>query len=71
MVHACEHRLCPVSCQLCKRLCSGEHLHGLDPDEYHLCGCVHISSFMDVIHLGLLGKNILVALCVLPPEYAK
>ena len=38
LVHACEHRLCPVSCQLCKRLCSGDHLHGLIPNQSHLCG---------------------------------
>src|SRR6266404_2343981 len=37
-IHACEHRLCPISCQLCKRLCSGDHLHGLTHDENHLCG---------------------------------
>jgi hypothetical protein len=39
VVHACEHRLCPVSCELCKRLCSGDHLHGLNADQNHLCGC--------------------------------
>ncbi|KAF8488922.1 hypothetical protein F5888DRAFT_1622603, partial [Russula emetica] len=44
VVHACEHRLCPVSCQLCKRLCSGDHLHGLDPDQYHLCRQEHSCS---------------------------
>ena len=38
--HACELRLCPASCQLCKRLCSGNHLHGLIPNQNHLCGCV-------------------------------
>ncbi|KAI9460718.1 hypothetical protein F5148DRAFT_1377366 [Russula earlei] len=41
MVHACEYRLCPVSCQLCKRLCSGDHLHGLVPNQSHLCGQEH------------------------------
>ena len=71
MVHACEHRLCPVSCQLCKRLCSGDHLHGLDPDQYHLCGCVRCPSFMDVIKFSLLDKSTLVAPCVLPLAYAK
>ncbi|KAF8270133.1 hypothetical protein EI94DRAFT_1572289 [Lactarius quietus] len=40
-VHACEHRLCPISCQLCKRLCSGDHLHGLYRGEKHLCGQEH------------------------------
>ena len=40
-VHACEIRLCPISCQLCKRLCSGNHLHGLSSGVNHLCGCAH------------------------------
>ncbi|KAH9039451.1 hypothetical protein EDB83DRAFT_2411806, partial [Lactarius deliciosus] len=40
-VHTCEHRLCPISCQLCKRLCSGDHLHGLSRSENHLCGQEH------------------------------
>ena len=40
-VHACENRLCPISCQFCKRLCSGDHLHGLSADENHLCGYAH------------------------------
>ena len=42
-VHACENRLCPISCQLCKRLCSGDHLHGLSAGVNHLCGCAHLS----------------------------
>ena len=37
-VHACEHRLCPITCELCKRLCSGDHLHGLSRGENHICG---------------------------------
>ncbi|KAI0297435.1 hypothetical protein BC826DRAFT_166673 [Russula brevipes] len=43
-VHACEHRLCPISCQLCKRLCNGDHLHGLEPHQSHLCGQEHSCS---------------------------
>ncbi|KAH9029425.1 hypothetical protein EDB85DRAFT_1867188 [Lactarius pseudohatsudake] len=43
-IHACEHRLCPISCQLCKRLCSGDHLHGLSRDENHICGQEHSCS---------------------------
>ncbi|KAF8270132.1 hypothetical protein EI94DRAFT_1572312 [Lactarius quietus] len=43
-VHECENRLCPISCQLCKRLCSGNHLHGLSDDENHLCGQEHSCS---------------------------
>ncbi|KAI0062821.1 hypothetical protein BV25DRAFT_1885018 [Artomyces pyxidatus] len=39
--HACDSRLCPVSCQLCKRLCTRGHLHGLTAGEDHLCGCIH------------------------------
>ena len=40
-VHACENRLCPISCQLCKRLCRGDHLHGLSSGVNHLCGCAY------------------------------
>ena len=30
---------CPISCQLCRRLCSlGNHLHGLEDNALHLCG---------------------------------
>ena len=70
-VHACEHRLCPVSCQLCKRLCSGDHLHGLIPNQSHLCGCVRYLPLRNVIYFGILDKNTLVVLCVLLQEYVK
>ena len=40
-IHACENRLCPITCQLCKRLCNGDHLHGLSLGENHLCGYAH------------------------------
>src|SRR6266403_2096687 len=70
-IHACEHRLCPISCQLCKRLCSGDHLHGLDPDQSHLCGFVCCFFLMNVVHFSLLDKNTLVVLCAPPPAYAK
>ncbi|KAI9455154.1 hypothetical protein BJY52DRAFT_1122135, partial [Lactarius psammicola] len=43
-VHACERRLCPISCQLCKRLCGKDHLHGLSRSENHLCGQEHSCS---------------------------
>lgn len=37
----CDARLCPVPCQLCKRLCANQdHLHGLEEDAIHLCGFV-------------------------------
>ncbi|VDC04820.1 unnamed protein product [Peniophora sp. CBMAI 1063] len=39
--HACEMRECPMSCQLCKRLCANSHLHGLEADSLHLCGQEH------------------------------
>ncbi|KZV72346.1 hypothetical protein PENSPDRAFT_649928, partial [Peniophora sp. CONT] len=39
--HACETRQCPIPCQLCKRLCTYTHLHGLDIDSRHLCGEEH------------------------------
>ncbi|KAI0250861.1 hypothetical protein BJV78DRAFT_524572 [Lactifluus subvellereus] len=37
-VHVCEQRHCPVSCEICKRPCNGDHLHGLIPDQNHHCG---------------------------------
>ncbi|KAH9022041.1 hypothetical protein EDB84DRAFT_1670488 [Lactarius hengduanensis] len=40
-IHSCDTRLCPATCELCKRLCDKPHLHGLAPCEYHLCGEVH------------------------------
>ncbi|KAI0292593.1 hypothetical protein B0F90DRAFT_1645427, partial [Multifurca ochricompacta] len=36
--HECGERECPVSCQLCNRMCSESHLHGLEPHQNHLCG---------------------------------
>ncbi|KAH7907394.1 hypothetical protein BJ138DRAFT_1014577, partial [Hygrophoropsis aurantiaca] len=40
--HQCDARLCDISCQLCKRLCSNEdHVHGLDAGAVHLCGQDH------------------------------
>src|SRR5271154_5856375 len=39
--HTCNTRMCPVSCQLCTRLCSNlDHLHGLEEGEQHLCELV-------------------------------
>ncbi|KAN0136073.1 hypothetical protein V8E53_005933 [Lactarius tabidus] len=40
-VHECDSGICPISCNLCKRLCSGNHLHGLVRGENHLCGQEH------------------------------
>ena len=34
----CENTFCPIPCQLCGRLCSRDHLHGLSLGESHLCG---------------------------------
>ncbi|KAI9455150.1 hypothetical protein BJY52DRAFT_1224767 [Lactarius psammicola] len=39
--HQCEDRECPASCQLCNRMCSGGHLHGLKSGQNHLCGKEH------------------------------
>ncbi|KAF8840150.1 hypothetical protein BDN67DRAFT_904164 [Paxillus ammoniavirescens] len=40
--HRCDARLCSVTCQLCKRLCSNtDHMHGLQPGAIHLCGQPH------------------------------
>ncbi|KAI9452888.1 hypothetical protein BJY52DRAFT_1124024 [Lactarius psammicola] len=42
--HSCDTRLCPVTCELCKRLCDQPHLHGLVPGAHHLCGEAHSCS---------------------------
>ncbi|KAL5492779.1 hypothetical protein ACEPAI_4226 [Sanghuangporus weigelae] len=40
--HVCGATSCPVTCQLCKRLCAAaNHLHGLHADAVHLCGQEH------------------------------
>ena len=69
--HVCERRNCLVPCRLCKRLCSGGHLHGLVPNQSHLCGYVCNFPFRDVIYLGVLGKNTLVVPRVLHQVSAK
>ena len=38
--HSCDMRLCPVTCDLCRRLCVQPHLHGLTTGSSHLCGSV-------------------------------
>ncbi|KAK0446846.1 hypothetical protein EV421DRAFT_1707226 [Armillaria borealis] len=41
-IHVCDNRMCPIPCELCKRLCSdANHLHGLDVQAIHLCGQEH------------------------------
>ncbi|KAL4072279.1 hypothetical protein J3A83DRAFT_4092477 [Scleroderma citrinum] len=43
--HECEARLCSITCQLCKRLCSNQdHMHGLEDEEIHLCGQEHLCT---------------------------
>ncbi|KAI6027008.1 hypothetical protein EDC04DRAFT_2899498 [Pisolithus marmoratus] len=45
--HECEARLCSVTCQLCKRLCSNQdHMHGLEDGAVHLCGQEHLCTAM-------------------------
>ncbi|KAI6097344.1 hypothetical protein EDD16DRAFT_604216 [Pisolithus croceorrhizus] len=45
--HECEARLCSVTCQLCKRLCSDQdHMHGLEDGAVHLCGQEHLCAAM-------------------------
>ncbi|KAH9171595.1 hypothetical protein EDB89DRAFT_1906874 [Lactarius sanguifluus] len=39
--HECEDEACPAPCQLCNRMCTGGHIHGLNPRESHLCGNQH------------------------------
>lgn len=41
-VHSCDMRLCPVTCDLCRRLCIQPHLHGLVAGSFHLCGSVFV-----------------------------
>ena len=46
--HMCDARLCPVPCQLCRRLCANQdHLHGLEADSIHLCGFVSITKLLN------------------------
>ncbi|KAJ7656305.1 hypothetical protein DFH06DRAFT_991968, partial [Mycena polygramma] len=43
--HVCGTTSCPMTCELCSRLCSNpDHLHGLQPDARHLCGQEHKCS---------------------------
>ncbi|KIJ61776.1 hypothetical protein HYDPIDRAFT_115606 [Hydnomerulius pinastri MD-312] len=43
--HQCDARMCAISCQLCRRLCSNrDHLHGLEEGAVHLCGQEHSCS---------------------------
>ncbi|KAJ7180889.1 hypothetical protein C8R46DRAFT_1070879 [Mycena filopes] len=43
--HVCATRSCPMTCELCKRLCAdADHLHGLQEDARHLCGQEHACS---------------------------
>ncbi|KAI6101018.1 hypothetical protein EDD16DRAFT_1495813, partial [Pisolithus croceorrhizus] len=45
--HECEARLCSVTCQLCKRLCSDQdHMHGLEDGAVHLCGRVNTQEHL-------------------------
>ncbi|KXN92377.1 hypothetical protein AN958_06995 [Leucoagaricus sp. SymC.cos] len=40
--HICDNRMCPMTCELCKRLCgNADHLHALDSSAIHLCGETH------------------------------
>ncbi|KAF5362168.1 hypothetical protein D9756_002245 [Leucocoprinus leucothites] len=40
--HVCDNRMCPMTCELCKRLCGNtDHLHALDDSSVHLCGEAH------------------------------
>jgi hypothetical protein len=38
--HSCDTKLCPSTCELCKRPCDEPHLHGLTLGTHHLCGSV-------------------------------
>jgi len=54
--HSCDTRLCPSTCELCKRLCDEPHLHGLDRDMHHLCGLV-VFPFLGVLSKLRLSVN--------------
>ncbi|KAK0217807.1 hypothetical protein IW262DRAFT_1560097, partial [Armillaria fumosa] len=50
-IHVCDNRMCPIPCELCKRLCSdANHLHGLDVQAIHLCGQEHPCSAVCAAH---------------------
>lgn len=50
--HWCDARLCPVTCQLCKRLCANQdHFHGLTSGAIHLCGFVPLVASLVVFLL--------------------
>jgi len=50
--HSCNTRICPSTCELCKRRCDGLHLHGLTPGIHHLCGYVRslVQNFISFKH---------------------
>ncbi|KAJ7087696.1 hypothetical protein C8R43DRAFT_1244821 [Mycena crocata] len=49
--HVCSTPSCPMTCELCKRLCANtDHLHGLQPNAYHLCGQEHQCSALCSAH---------------------
>jgi len=54
--HSCDTRLCPSTCELCKRLCDEPHLHGLTPGTHHLCGSV-LSLGQKVIVAGYCNEQ--------------
>ncbi|KAH9171591.1 hypothetical protein EDB89DRAFT_1852099 [Lactarius sanguifluus] len=60
-LHECEDKACYASCQLCKRMCAGGHLHGLNPGENHLCEVRLSLPPVTVLQPSFLEINILVA----------
>lgn len=44
-VHICDDRMCPMTCELCKRLrgCA-DHLHAMVESSIHLCGATPLPS---------------------------
>jgi hypothetical protein len=65
--------MCPMSCQLCKRLCANpDHLHGLQAGAVHLCGfAIPVSFMVFFLYMCIAGKNTRVQLSAQQTEYAK
>ncbi|KAG8952848.1 hypothetical protein FRC03_012004, partial [Tulasnella sp. 419] len=63
-VHVCGDNLaCPIKCELCNRLCTmGDHLHGLDDSELHLChqkhDCPHLCEAPGICRIETEPKSI-------------
>lgn len=66
--HSCDNRqTCPITCELCPRFCSmGDHFHGLEPDQVHLCGYVTDSTKTEVPNICSSDFHYLVKITIVP-----